>query len=176
MSLQQGANRAVEHDRLTVWLTWTPLPGVETDSSAYLLTGAGRVRSDADMVFFNQASAADGAVRLTEGSSDGRAQYDVEVTALPESVVRVVFCLSMGGASPVGSTVAGLAPASISVGPQLGSAAMAYVPHLAGAHEDALILGELYRRDQQWKFRAVGQGFAGGLARLARSFGIDVEG
>ncbi len=165
--LQQGANAPVPGDKATVAFAWEAA-GVDADASAYLLTAAGRVRDDADMVFYNQPAGAGGVVRYVTG---GRGGFEIDLARVPEAIERIVFCVTIDGARAKGQTLALLSGATIAV---TGAADLRFAPALAGATEAAMTFGELYRRQGQWKFRAVGQGFDGGLAPLARSFGIDV--
>lgn len=172
--LQQGGNAPVPADRLTVSFAWTPAAGrdVDADASAYLLTASGKVRGDADMVFYNQPQGGDGGVRFVTGPGQGT--FEVDLARLPAEIERVVFCVTIHEAQAKGQTLALLEGARIDVASSGGASALRFVPSLAGASEAAMTFGELYLRNGQWKFRAVGQGFTGGLAPLARSFGIDV--
>jgi tellurite resistance protein TerA len=175
-ALSQGANGPVEGASVTVAVEWAaPSTAFDVDASAYLLTEAGRVRSDADMVFYNQPDGAGGAIRMTaEDRGDGRREgvFSVQIGQVPPEIARIVFCLTINDAPTKKQTFAQLGAAGITVRPGSG-AELSFRPTVSGA-EAALILGELYRRNGQWKFRAVGQGFNGGLGPLARSFGIDV--
>ncbi|WP_112382581.1 TerD family protein [Sphingomonas carotinifaciens] len=153
--LSQGGNAPVAGDAVRVALT---LPA-EADVSAYLLRADGRVRGDADMLFYNQPADPAGAVRLDVATRT----FAVTLSRLDPAIERIVFCVTVDR-----GTVAALEGAAITAGD------VEYRPRLAGASEAAMMLGELYRRAGQWKFRAVGQGFDGGLAPLARSFGIEV--
>jgi len=157
MDLPKGANAPLGAAELRIVLTWPHQAG-EVDVSAYLLGAEGRVRGDADMVFFNQSATPDGAVRLAD------ATFTVALDRMPAATERIVFCLTAAS-----GTLAAFDGAAIAVGGDL-----RFQPQLAGASEAAMIFGEVYRRGPQWKFRAVGQGFNGGLAPLARSFGIKV--
>ncbi|MDE8652316.1 TerD family protein [Novosphingobium album (ex Liu et al. 2023)] len=172
--LQQGANAAVPGEALAIAFAWTPAagPAIDADASAYLLTASGRVRGDADMVFYNQPQGAEGGVRFVSGIGQGA--FEVDLARLPAAIERVVFCVTIHEAQARGQTLALLEGAAITVAPAGGAPALVFRPHLVGASEAAMTFGELYRRNGQWKFRAVGQGFNGGLAPLARSFGIDV--
>ena len=172
--LQQGGNAPVPADALTIAFAWAPAAGrdIDADTSAYLLTADGKVRSDADMVFYNQPQGGDGSVRVVPGS--GRGAFEVDVSRLPAEIERVVFCVTIHEAQAKGQTLALLDGAGLTVAPSGGATSLTFRPDLVGASETAMTFGELYRRNGQWKFRAVGQGFAGGLAPLARSFGIDV--
>ena len=171
--LAQGGNAAVPAGVLTVTFDWTVARGrdVEADASAYLLTAAGTVRGDADMIFYNQPEGAGGAIRFA-AEQGARGGFTVDPAKLPPEVERVVFCVTIHEAQAKAQTLALLGQAAVTVRGAAG--ALCFAPPLADAREAAMIFGELYRRHGQWKFRAVGQGFTGGLAPLARSFGIDV--
>lgn len=173
--LQQGGNTPVTGRQMSVGFSWAIPSGrdVEADASAYLLTASGKVRGDADMVFYNQPDGAAGAVRFGDRTGP-RGGFTVDLSQLPDELERIVFCVTIHEAQAKGQTLALLADAEISVTPAGGGDPIRYRPMLAGATEAAMVLGELYRRGDQWKFRAVGQGFNGGLAPLARSFGIEV--
>ncbi|NNM78622.1 universal stress protein [Sphingomonas sp. ID1715] len=168
MELQQGANAAIPGERATVSFGWRAPAGLEADASAYLLTASGKVRGDQDMIFYNQPEGGDGSVRF---SADGSGRFDVQLGRVPESIEKIVFCATINEANARGQTLSMLQDAHVAVG---GESALRFAPALSGTREAAMIFGELYRRQGQWKFRAVGQGFNGGLAPLARSFGIDV--
>lgn len=171
--LQQGGNAPVSGTRVSIGFSWTVSSGqsVDADASAYLLTASGKVRSDADMIFYNQPEGAGGAVRF--GAAIGaRGGFDVDLSRLPSEIERIVFCVTIHDAQTRRQTLALLNDAEIAVSG--GGGTIGYRPVLASATEAAMVFGELYLRNGQWKFRAVGQGFNGGLAPLARSFGIDV--
>ena len=173
IELQQGGNAAVDGTSASIRFEWSVPQGrdVEADASAYLLTSTGRVRGDADMVFYNQPAGADGAVSFI--ADDGaRGRFRIDLARIPQSIERIVFCVTVHEAQSKRQTLALLDGATISV--DAGESAIRYRPALASATEAAMTFGELYRRNGQWKFRAVGQGFDGGLAPLAGSFGIDV--
>ncbi|MEH3107652.1 MAG: TerD family protein [Sphingomonas fennica] len=170
--LTQGANAPAPDGALAITLRWPTPAGrpVEADASAYCLGPDGRVRGDHDMIFYNQPDGAGGAVRYAQVG--GGARFDVMPDRLPAGIERIVFCLTIHEAQARGQTMALLDGAAIEVAG--GGGTLRYQPVLAGAGEAALILAELYRRQGAWKLRTVGQGFTGGLAPLARSFGIDV--
>ncbi len=167
--LRRGANAPIDAGSLLVQLRWNPPgAGVEADAVAFLLTTAGCVRDDGDMLFWSQRAAADGAVRLQDATPD-RAAFSVELARLPAQVARVVFCLSI-----TGGAAGAAAPAAIAFTPAPPRAGAVYEPDLAGSTDTAVVLAELYRRGAEWKVRAIGQGFLGGLTPLARSYGVDV--
>jgi len=170
--LQQGGNAPAPGNALTVTFVWSAAGGIDADASAYLLTAAGKVRGDTDMVFYNQPEGGGGGIRFA--ASNGQGAFEVDLARLPDEIERIVFCVTINDAQTRAQTLALLDGAEISVAARDVSDAVRFRPQLASASEAAMIFGELYRRNGQWKFRAVGQGFNGGLAPLARSFGIDV--
>jgi tellurite resistance protein TerA len=169
MELQRGANTAIGAADVVVAVGYAVPAGTEADASAYLLAENGKVRGDHDMVFFNQALGGGDAVRFTPQPGAG-GTFEVALGKLPADVAKIVFCVTVDK----GKTLASLSNASIGVKDQGGAALASYRPELQGASEAAMTFGELYKRGGEWKFRAVGQGFNGGLGPLARSFGIDV--
>ena len=172
IDLQQGGNAPAPGNALTVTFVWSAAGGIDADASAYLLTAAGKVRGDTDMVFYNQPEGGGGGIRFA--ASNGQGAFEVDLARLPDEIERIVFCVTINDAQTRAQTLALLDGAEISVAARDVSDAVRFRPQLASASEAAMIFGELYRRNGQWKFRAVGQGFNGGLAPLARSFGIDV--
>ena len=165
--LQQGGNTAVTGTSLTVTVEGNPAGGVDVDVSAYLLTESGKVRSDEDMVFYNQPNGGSGAISFSKGGG-AMGSFAVDLGRMPSAITRIVFCVTIDEAVARRQTLAQVGGARIKVGDII------FSPALAHATEAAMIFGELYLRNGAWKFRAVGQGFNGGLGPLARSFGIDV--
>ncbi len=144
----------------------------DVDASALLLTAAGRVRDEGDFVFYNQPRHASSAVtHLGKQSAAGVLTETVEVDlhSLEPAVERVVLCASTDGGTF--GQVPGLILRLLDAGT---GNELARFPMEAGT-ETAFIGGELYQRAGQWKFRAVGQGYASGLAGLATDFGITVD-
>jgi len=168
-TLAKGANVPVDAAAVRAVLSWTPGPGVPTvDGSALLLAVDGRVGSDDDFVFYNQPRHPSGAVRHA-GPAPGSDTVEVDLARLPAPVERVVLAASSDG-GPFGR-VPGL---RLVVSDAATGTSLAEFPIAAGT-ETAMISGEFYRRDGRWKFRAVGQGYASGLAGLATDFGISVD-
>ncbi|MWK33045.1 stress response protein [Actinomadura sp. J1-007] len=172
--MAKGANAPVMATTLRVRLTWRPGPGVpDVDSSALLLTGTGKVRSDKDFVFYNQPQHPSGAVRHQGRAAEGGAVAEalvIDVAALEGEVERIALTASADG-GPFGA-VPGLALEIADAA--TGAPVVSFDIDDAGT-ETAMVAGELYRRGGGWKFRAVGQGYASGLAGLATDFGISVE-
>ena len=171
-TLQAGGNTQIEPSAITVVLDWPLANGAGLDASAYLLAASGKVRGDHDMVFYNQPNGGNGAIRV-DGTSTGQIRFAVDLAAIPADVERVVFCVTVDSAAGI-TTVARHAGLKLTVSDAGGSGLVDYAPDLGAASEAAMMVAELYRRNG-WKLRAIGQGFNGGLAPLARSFGISVD-
>ncbi|WP_329619574.1 TerD family protein [Streptomyces sp. NBC_01255] len=142
--------------------------GGGVDAMALLLTEAGAVGGDGDVVFHGAPLHPSGAVRLTE-PGDGTAWLDVGLTAVEDRIARVLVVGSTGN----GVTMRDVAGLSVEAFAPDGTSVARY-DVTDGAGETAMVLAELYRRAGGWKFRAVGQGYANGLAGLARDHGVDV--
>ncbi|MEV4504203.1 TerD family protein [Streptomyces klenkii] len=174
MGMLKGANVRIPAPAVRIELGWTTAPGVpDVDASALLLAG-GRVRSDADFVFYNQAVHPSGAVRhegkRPSGAGTTTDALTVDLAAVEPSVETVVLAASADGGSF--GQVPGL---YIRVTDAAGGAELARYDSSDATVETAFVLGELYRRQGEWKFRAVGQGYSSGLEGLATDFGITVD-
>ncbi|MEU8431564.1 TerD family protein [Streptomyces sp. NPDC029216] len=173
MGLQKGANVPVGSLRVRVELGWRAGPGSpDVDVSALLLTSAGKVRSDDDFVFYNQPAHPSGAVRHEGKRQDGTGTVEtigVTLSAVEQDIGTVVLAASTDGTF---GQVSGLFVRVLDA--ESGAEAARFDPTDATS-ETAFVLGELYRRNGVWKFRAVGQGYASGLAGLATDFGITVD-
>lgn len=172
-SMSKGSNLPVDARVVRVELAWAAGAGVpDIDASALLLTEAGRVRDDGDFVFYNQPRHATGAVtHLGKRSAPGTATDTVEVDlgAVEPAVERIALCASADGGT------FGQVPGLVLRLLDAGTGAEVARFDMAAGTETAFIGGELYRRQRKWKFRAVGQGYAAGLAGLATDFGITVD-
>jgi tellurite resistance protein TerA len=136
-------------------------PGFTVDVSCFGLDGADKLSDDRYMVFYNQLSSPAEAVRLSLGG--GPARFQVNLDALPQSIAKLVFVAAIDGAQ----TMRALGSSSLTVG---GALRFPWTGVDFG-DEKAVIVAELYRRDGQWRFGAVGQGFNGGLSALLKHFG-----
>ncbi|TSB30092.1 TerD family protein [Streptomyces benahoarensis] len=173
MAMLKGGNVPVAAGAVRVELGWWAAPGApDVDASALLLV-SGRVRDDGDFVFCNQPVHASGAVRYEGRTGSGAARTDtlvVDLTAVDGAVDTVVLA-----ASADGGTFGQVPGLYIRVLDAAGGAELARFDSADATAETAYVLGELYRRQGGWKFRAVGQGYATGLAGLATDFGVSVE-
>ncbi|WP_432113961.1 TerD family protein [Streptomyces sp. S1] len=177
--MTKGANvglAALSEDTgaVVVGLSWSSATGDgDADVSLLLLDDGGKVRGDADFYFYNRPAAEDGSVQLlgkvpTENGSEDRISLDL--TAIPGDVVRIVVAASQDGGARFGD----LDDLRLTLTDRSGEPLLGFSITDATV-ETAFIFGELYRRNEEWKFRAVGQGYETGLAGLATDFGIAVE-
>lgn len=163
MELTPGGNAPVPSQELNVRVA----SGGAVDASAFRLFADGKVQGDADMVFYGQPRNDDGSISLA--SEGHHSTFTVSLHQLKADVQKVAFTVTCDG----GQTVSGLRNLSIEVMQGATSLIRGSVD-LAGRQEAALILGEFYRRNNEWKFRFVAQGFNGGLKPLAEHFGVDI--
>ncbi|MDV9177935.1 TerD family protein [Streptomyces sp. W16] len=171
--MPKGSNVAVPTTALRVELGWRPGPGVpDADASALLLVD-GKVRTDGDFVFYNQPTHSSGAVRHEgKGNADGRMTDTllVDLARVEPAIDRVVLA-----ASAEGGTFGQVPDLYIEVRDAAQNATVARFDSAGATVETAFVLGEFYRRQGAWKFRAVGQGYGSGLEGLATDFGITVD-
>ncbi|MGW2295348.1 TerD family protein [Streptomyces violaceorubidus] len=161
-------------DSVIVSLGWaSPTGEGDADVSVLLLGGQGKVRSDADFYFYNNPVAADGSVQLLGKAPTGEGSEDrivFDLTAVPPDVERVVVAASRYEGARFGE----LDELRVTLADGTGDGLLRFAIDDAGS-VSAFIFGELYRRGEEWKFRAVGQGYDNGLAGLATDFGVDIE-
>lgn len=157
-----------------VSLGWiSPTGDGDADVSVLLLDASGKVRSDSDFYFYNHPVAADGSVQLlgktpTADGSEDRISFDL--TAVPSEIGRIVVAASRYDGVRFGE----LDDVRITLADAAGESLLRFAVDDADS-VTAIIFGELYRRGEEWKFRAVGQGYETGLAGLAADFGVDIE-
>ncbi|MFQ3562077.1 TerD family protein [Streptomyces gramineus] len=142
---------------------------VRLDVSGLLLTGDGKVRSDDDFIFYNQPSGPGVTYRSGGGTSPDA--ITVDTAAVPPGIEKIVVTASPDAA---GQTFQGIEPTATIRNADDGSVLGTFTPPQLGA-ETALVVVEIYLRNGAWKARAVGQGYANGLAGIATDFGVTVE-
>jgi tellurium resistance protein TerD len=189
VSLTKGGNVSLSKEApgltaVTVGLGWdvrtTTGAAFDLDASAIACGPDGKVVSDQHFVFFNNLATPDGTIRHTgdnltgEGEGDDE-QIQVNLAGLPTDVDKVVFPVSIYDAEGRSQNFGQVRNAFIRVVNQAGEAEIArYDLSEDYSTETALVFGELYRSGAEWKFRAVGQGYASGLAGIARDYGVNV--
>ncbi|WP_037618902.1 TerD family protein [Streptomyces aureus] len=161
-------------DAVIVSLGWaSPTGEGDADVSVLLLGANGKVRDDGDFYFYNNPVAADGSVQLlgktpaVDGNED---RIGFDLTAVPSEVERIVLAASRYDGACFGE----LERVRLALADGGGEELLRFAIDDADTMS-AIIFGELYRRAEEWKFRAVGQGYASGLAGLATDFGVDVD-
>ncbi|MCU1617167.1 MAG: stress protein [Frankiales bacterium] len=177
--MPKGANvslAALSEDAgsVIVSLSWSSAAGDgDADVSVLLLDSNGKVRSDADFFFYNNPAAADGSVQLlgkTPTANGNEDRISLDLSAMQADVQHVIVAASryddagFGDLEDLRMTLADGAGENL-IGFSINDASV----------ESAFIFGELYRRNEEWKFRAIGQGYETGLAGLATDYGIDVD-
>ncbi len=171
--MSMGSNVPIPATAVRAALRFTAGPGIpDVDASALLLNESGNVGVDSDFVFYNQPQHPSGAVRMAGRTPPPQAsdQIDIDLSLVPADVTRIVLAASADGGT------FGQVPALEMVLLDLASSTvLASFPMQAGS-ETAFLSAEIYRRNDQWKFRAVGQGYSSGLAGLAADFGIEAAG
>ncbi|AWL39256.1 MULTISPECIES: TerD family protein [Streptomyces] len=189
VSLAKGGNVSLSKEApglsaVLVGLGWdargTTGADFDLDASALLLTTAGKVVSDQHFVFYNNLTSPDGSVEHTGDNLTGEGEGDdesikVNLSAVPAEVDKIVFPVSIHEAVSRGQSFGQVRNAFIRVVNQTGGTEIArYDLSEDASTETAMVFGELYRHGTEWKFRAVGQGYASGLAGIASDYGVNV--
>ncbi|MDR7342406.1 tellurium resistance protein TerD [Pantoea alhagi] len=153
----------------------------DLDASAFLLTDAGKVRGDNDFIFYNNLKSSDGSVTHTGDNRTGEGEGDdeslvVELDRVPQDVTKIVFVVTIHDATARRQSFGQVANAFIRlVNNDSNVEAARYDLSEDASTETAMLFGELYRHAGEWKFRAVGQGYAGGLASVCAQYGINAS-
>jgi tellurium resistance protein TerD len=189
ISLSKGGNVSLTKSapgltNILIGLGWdaraTDGAAFDLDASAFLLKADGKVASDADFIFFNQAASADGSVKHmgdnTTGAGDGDDEViKVNLAGVAAGVDKLAITVTIHEAEARKQNFGMVGQAFVRVVNEAdGVEIVRYDLSEDFSVETALIFGEVYRSGSEWKFRAVGQGFAGGLSAMATSFGVNV--
>jgi tellurium resistance protein TerD len=188
ISLQKGGNVNLSKEepnlkKVIVGLGWDPRATdgatFDLDGSAFLLRADGKVRSDADFIFYNNLRSSDGSVEHTGDNRTGQGEGDderivIDLPRVPAEIAKIVIAVTIHEAEQRRLNFGMVSRAFIRCVNAEGEREIArYDLSEDSSTETAMIFGELYRAGSEWKFRAVGQGYKGGLGPLARSFGVD---
>ncbi|MDR1081303.1 MAG: TerD family protein [Deltaproteobacteria bacterium] len=152
----------------------------DLDASAFLLKADGKVSGDADFIFYNNLKSQDGSVEHAGDNRTGAGEGDDEVIninlqSVPAAVAKIAVTVTIHEADARHQNFGQVSTAFIRVVNQDGGAEIARFDLSEDmSTETAMIFGEIYRNGAEWKFKAVGQGFAGGLGPLARNFGVNI--
>jgi tellurium resistance protein TerD len=189
VSLAKGGNVSLSKEApgltaVAVGLGWdvriTTGADFDLDASALMLGSSGKVLSDQHFVFFNNLTSPDGTVEHTGDNLTGEGEGDDEVikvnlAALSPEVERIVFPVSIYDADARRQSFGQVSNAYIRVVNEANGQEITRFDLTEDAStETAMVFGELYRRGPEWKFRAIGQGYASGLAGIAKDYGVNV--
>ncbi|MGZ8189764.1 MAG: TerD family protein [Methylococcaceae bacterium] len=189
ISLSKGGNVSLSKTdpslkNVIVGLGWDARPtdgaDFDLDASAFMVKEDGKVRSDSDFIFYNQAKSTCGSVEHTGDNRTGAGDGDdealvVQLDKIPADIQRVVFTVTIHEAEARKQNFGQVSHAYVRVVNKDSNNEVArYDLSEDASIETAMIFGEIYRHGGEWKFRAVGQGYSGGLAAMARQYGINV--
>ncbi|KAB8057862.1 chemical-damaging agent resistance protein C [Janthinobacterium sp. FT14W] len=188
ISLQKGGNvnlskEAPNLKKIIVGLGWDPRSTdgatFDLDGSAFLLKSDGKVRGDSDFIFYNNLKSTDGSVVHTGDNQTGEGEGDderieIDLTRVPNDIDRISITVTIHDADARRQNFGMISKAFIRCLNAEGEREIArYDLSEDSSTETAMIFGEIYRYNGEWKFKAIGQGFNGGLGPLARSFGVN---
>jgi tellurium resistance protein TerD len=152
----------------------------DLDASAFMLTANDKVRGDSDFIFYNQPKSTDGSLEHRGDNRTGAGEGDdevmlVDLTKMMTEVQKVAFAVTIHEADARRQNFGMVRHAYIRIlNEGDGKEVARYDLSEDASTEAAMIFGELYRHGSDWKFRAVGQGFAGGLGPLAKNYGVSI--
>lgn len=187
ISLSKGGNLSLTKTdpnlvRILVGLGWdersTDGASFDLDASAFLLGASGKVRGDHDFIFYNQLRSADGAIEHTGDNRSGQGDGDdesllVNLSQISPEIDKVAITVTIHDAAARNQNFGQIANAFIRIVNQdNGIEIVRFDLAEDYSTETAMVFGELYRHSGEWKFRAVGQGYAGGLAAMCQQYGI----
>lgn len=189
VSLNKGGNVSLSKEspgltKILVGLGWdarsTDGADFDLDASAFLLNAQGRVRGDEDFIFYNNLRSADGSIEHTGDERTGAAEGDdesikIKLTEISPEVDKIAITVTIDEADKRSQNFGMVSNAFVRIVNDDNASEIArYDLSEDASLETAMVFGEVYRSGNEWKFRAVGQGFSGGLGPLARNFGVSV--
>lgn len=189
VSLAKGGNVSLSKEApnltaVSVGLGWdvrsTTGADYDLDASALGINSGKRVVNDNFFVFYNNLRSPDGAIEHTGDNRTGEGEGDdesinVDLKALSPEVESIIFPVTIHDADSLGQSFGQVHGAFIRVVDQADGRELArYDLSEDASTETAMVFGEIYRRGGEWKFRAIGQGYASGLAGIARDYGVNI--
>lgn len=189
VSLSKGGNVSLSKEepnlsKILIGLGWdtrtTDGADFDLDASAFLLKAGDRVRADGDFIFYNNLRSSDGSVEHTGDNLTGEGDGDdeslkVDLTRVPAEIQKIAVTVTIHEGEGRRQSFGMVSNAFIRVvNDQTGREIARYDLTEDASTETAMVFGEVYRHNSEWKFRAVGQGYKGGLAPLARNFGVSI--
>lgn len=189
VSLSKGGNVSLSKEapglsNIVVGLGWdsraTDGAAFDLDASAFLVKEDGKVRDDSDFVFYNNAKSSDGSIEHTGDNTTGEGEGDDEqikanLNGIPAEIAKIAFGVTIHDAEGRNQNFGMIQEAFIRVVNAADNKEIVrYDLSEDFSTETAIIFGEIYRHGSEWKFKAVGQGFAGGLGPLAKNYGVNI--
>ncbi|MDO9213825.1 MAG: TerD family protein [Methylococcales bacterium] len=189
ISLNKGGNLSLTKTdptlkNIIIGLGWDARPtdgaDFDLDASAFMVKEDGKVRSDSDFIFYNQTKSTCGSVEHTGDNRTGAGDGDDEsliviLDKVPADIQRVVFTVTIHDAESRKQNFGQVSNAFIRVvNKDSGNEVARFDLSEDASIETAMVFGEIYKHGGEWKFKAVGQGYSGGLAALARQYGINI--
>ncbi|MBF0584785.1 MAG: TerD family protein [Magnetococcales bacterium] len=189
ITLQKGGNVSLQKEapgmvKILVGLGWdsraTDGGDFDLDASAFLLDASGKVRGEHDFVFYNQLKSKCGSVQHTGDNQTGVGEGDdetlhVDLSLVPVDVQKVVISVTIHDAESRQQNFGQVQGAFIRIVNRGNDQEVVRFDLTEDySTETAMIFGELYRNNNEWKFRAIGQGFSGGLRAMANNFGMTI--
>jgi len=188
ISLSKGGNVSLSKEapgikKILVGLGWesraTDGAAFDLDASVFMIKNDGKVRADSDFIFYNNLKSTDGSVEHMGDNKTGAGEGDDEVVKVdlekvPAEIDKIAFTVTIHEGEARKQNFGGVQNAYIRIVNQDGDKEIArYDLSEDASVETAMIFGEVYRNAGEWKFKAIGQGFKGGLGPLARNYGVD---
>ena len=189
ISLNKGGNLSLSKTdptltRLLIGLGWderaTSGSEFDLDASVFLLNNMGKVRGDHDFIFYNQLKSDNGAVEHTGGNRSGVGDGDDEVikvnlSQVPADIEKIAVTVTIHDAQARNQNFGQVSNAFIRVvNEETGAEVVRFDLAEDYSIETAMVFGEVYKHNGEWKFRAVGQGYAGGLAAMCQQYGVNI--
>jgi len=189
ISLNKGGNLSLSKTdpsltKVLIGLGWdsrvTDGAEFDLDASAFLLGANGKVRSDADFIFYNQMRSAEGSVEHTGDNRTGAGDGDdeaikIDLIRVPQDIQKIAITVTIHDADMRHQNFGQVENAFIRVvNDQTHNEVVRFDLNEDYSTETAMIFGELYRYNGEWKFRAVGQGYNGGLKAMCHEYGIHI--
>lgn len=189
VSLSKGGNVSLSKEapgltEVTVGLGWdarvTDGSEFDLDASAFIVGESGKVLDDNSFIFYNNKKSTDGSVEHMGDNRSGAGEGDdeqltIKLNVLAQTVKKLVFAVTIHDAEARKQSFGQVSNAFIRVINKADGKEIArYDLSEDASTETAMIFGELYRNGEEWKFKAIGQGFAGGLKPLAEAHGVSI--
>ncbi len=189
ISLQKGGNVSLSKEapsmsKMLIGLGWdvraTDGAAFDLDASAFMLKADGKVRNDNDFIFYNNAKSSDGSLEHSGDNRTGEGEGDdesliIDFSKVPADVEKVAICVTIHDAEARKHNFGMVSTAYVRCVDHANNTEIARFDLSEDASvETAMIFGEIYRHSGEWKFKAIGQGFKGGLGPLAKNYGVNV--